>query len=429
MDDAPPLLDGLVFQPWQPLKCDTVEFEDEEDDLLNLDLLDMPGSNDANPIANDADKLFQIKCQFSDQCTAIVLTDLINVWYCEQSSSQISALHGKLNPAMASTTISQINEQLQNMLCFSDQKGSAHCKHMKFSDQSKQTALLTSSFRIENIIDFKWQFQFVKYGSSTDQATLLKQQLILPLMSIANELACKLNPQQMHIDYNRNASNTNSVFQQKITDTFLQFNIRGTMPDLYRNTMDLLTVSQCGGVPEVPQVALSRSVKTQEKKSIHSIDRNHSHRAHEEEPVAAIQRSVGDSVLPKLPKGRKKKRPLSESMEDGGVDGGPQIDRSSVKRRRLSEHDSDDDVLQGLMGREDDLKMSAVESKKHTASTMDTMQFVDDSGLSAVQRVTETQEEREELQRRQELEQKLAAKKNDTKAQKKKKKKKNKLRI
>jgi len=233
----------------------------------------------------------------------------------------------------------------------------------------------------------------------------------------------------MHIDYNRNASNTNSVFQQKITDTFLQFNIRGTMPDLYRNTMDLLTVSQCGGVPEVPQVALPRSVQTQEKKSIHSIDRNHKHRAHEEEPVAAIQRSVGDSVLPKLPKGRKKKRPLSESMEDGGVDGGPQIDRSSVKRRRLSEHDSDDDVLQGLMGREDDLKMSAVESKKHTASTMDTMQFVDDSGLSAVQRVTETQEEREELQRRQELEQKLAAKKNDTKAQKKKKKKKNKLRI
>merc|ERR1712113_170771 len=125
------------------------------------------------------------------------------------------------------------------MLCFSDQKGSDHFKKITFKNQDKISLILNVSMRIEDIIDFKWKLEFLQYGSPNDQAILLKQQLILPLISICNEMAETLNPTKEHHKSN-NSNSSNSVFQQKITDTLLQFNIGGTLSVLYKNTMDTL---------------------------------------------------------------------------------------------------------------------------------------------------------------------------------------------
>eukprot|EP01084_Bolivina_argentea_P090312 162781_1 len=124
--DAPAILDGLSLQPWQPLKCDKIEYEYDEDDL---DLFETEEDN-----KNDNNKLFQVKCEFTDQNIGILLTDLINVWYCQQSQSNIKSMQRKLNPAMQSNTSKQINKQIQNMLCFSDQIGSNHFKKITFNN-------------------------------------------------------------------------------------------------------------------------------------------------------------------------------------------------------------------------------------------------------------------------------------------------------
>merc|ERR1712136_557113 len=65
--------------------------------------------------------------------------------------------------------------------------------------------------------------------------------------------------------------------------------------------------------------------------------------------------SLPQSTRLKMPKG-KRKRPLMEMSDSDGGNG------EKKKKRRMSEG-SDDDVLNGLVGREDDLKMSAFDHR------------------------------------------------------------------
>eukprot|EP01084_Bolivina_argentea_P128387 226951_1 len=402
--DAPEILDGLGLQPWQPLKCDKIEIEEEED---FLDLLDMEEENNSN----DNDKLFQIKCHFMDQCIGVLLTDLINVWYCEQSQSYIKSTQKKLNPAMESNTIEQINKQIQNMLCFSDQIGSNHFKTITFNNEKKTSLIMDISMKIENIIPFKWQLKFIQYGSLYDQATLLKQQLILPLMSIANQLSSKLNPTNNKNDYN---NNKNTIFQQNITDTFLQFNIRSTMADLYKNTMDFLTFSHMGCDTVINDdnqiIQINQPIPKPKVRKI--IPKNNNNNI------------MDNGSLPQMPKGRKKKRTLIDSMDNiEPLNKRQKINNNNNNNNNNNVYnDSDDDVLDGLIGRENDLQMGGISG--NSMNDDDTMDFMSTNSMNDSVMATETQQAREELKRREELRQKLEAKKKDVKIQKKKKKKK-----
>merc|ERR1712228_359289 len=113
-----------------------------------------------------------------------------------------------------------------------------------------------------------------------------------------------------------------------------------------------------------------------------------------------------------------KKRPLDPSI--GSISG------SLNKKRKIEMNDdSDDDVLRGLHGRENELNMNGFDKNKNDeAATLDVFGDTIDSHL-------QSQQEREEMQRRQELKERLERNKNDKKRQmkKKKKKKKAKLRI
>eukprot|EP01083_Nonionella_stella_P245357 852909_1 len=96
--EAPELLDGLMVQPWQPFKCDTIDYVEQDiDDEFSelLDCLDME-QDDNN---NENDKRFQIKCSFMDSCIGILMTDLVNVWYCEQDESEMESIQRTLNAA------------------------------------------------------------------------------------------------------------------------------------------------------------------------------------------------------------------------------------------------------------------------------------------------------------------------------------------
>merc|ERR1712113_86557 len=127
--------------------------------------------------------------------------------------------------------------------------------------------------KIANFLNFKWECHCLQYGSSRDQALILKHQLILPLMSIANEMAQKLHP---NAHKNDEQNNKNCVFQQKITETFLQFNLASIQfKDSYKQSMEYLTFSQMGANDDIclDAVPSSNGLKKRKKRPLDpSID-------------------------------------------------------------------------------------------------------------------------------------------------------------
>eukprot|EP01083_Nonionella_stella_P019844 55064_1 len=65
--EAPELLDGLMVQPWQPFKCDVIDYIEQDMDDEFSQLLDMEQEDDTR---------FQIKCELMDSCVEILMTDL-----------------------------------------------------------------------------------------------------------------------------------------------------------------------------------------------------------------------------------------------------------------------------------------------------------------------------------------------------------------
>merc|ERR1712129_609657 len=221
---------------------------------------------------------------------------------------------------------------------------------------------------------FKWRCVCLQYGSHRDQAIVLKQQMILPLMWISNQLSTRMNVNNV----NRNG-NTQSIFQQKVTDTFYNFNLAKNHKATYRASMEYLTFSQM------------------EIEDDCGVDL----------PSASVNMQSNVNMMNGLKK--RKKRPLDPSID--AVTG----TNVKYKKRKLSvrnddESNSDDDVLRGLMGRENELQMN--DDKYDEMTTLDASQL-----------------EKEEMEKRKALKAELERKKNDKKRLAKKKKKKKKIRI
>lgn len=215
-EQPPPLNNLLMIQPWQPIECKmNYEFNIRKKENIK--------------------EIFQIKLLFRENYYALLLTDFINVWYCYEDYNKIQTMHSIFNPAIKFNSMSQINKHLSNMLLSGDdQSGSHHATQITFVDPTYTHLKLKCSMRIEDVVTFQWEFVFKKYGNSFDQANVLKHQLILPLMTITNELASHLNPQILtNLQLKKG-----EIFQKKTIEDTLHLNLRLRIPELYKTTMD-----------------------------------------------------------------------------------------------------------------------------------------------------------------------------------------------
>eukprot|EP00486_Rosalina_sp_Unknown_P012905 CAMPEP_0201583790 /NCGR_PEP_ID=MMETSP0190_2-20130828/102437_1 /ASSEMBLY_ACC=CAM_ASM_000263 /TAXON_ID=37353 /ORGANISM="Rosalina sp." /LENGTH=196 /DNA_ID=CAMNT_0048026341 /DNA_START=122 /DNA_END=712 /DNA_ORIENTATION=- len=196
--------------------------------------------------------------------------------------------------------------------------------------------------------------------------------------------------------------------------------------------MDFLTLSQFGGHAAVnvniesqaqPQPQPTPNRKQERKKRRNSSSNSNASDNNMVSNIVISDINSNNSAL--RPKGARKKRPFNEAIGDDFL---MSNSSASPKRRKLS-NDSDDDVLKGLIGREDDLKMGELNNNNRVRSTQgtvtkseggtNTQNFIN-TATTTQESISETQQHQEEMKRREELKKRR---------QKKKKKKKAKLRI
>ena len=170
----PELLPSIIPQPWQPLECEVqcsykpnaksksyFFFVNSSKKIKNNFLSKkIKKKNKENDI-----QVFQMKSTFGDNHYALIITDLINVWYSQCNCNDITSLHEQYNSHVKIGGVSQINQHLSNMVCFSDQIGKDHTKLIVFkhSDHTEMLFnLLCFFFTIFFLCFVKYRFVLPK---------------------------------------------------------------------------------------------------------------------------------------------------------------------------------------------------------------------------------------------------------------------------
>ncbi|ETO10055.1 hypothetical protein RFI_27322 [Reticulomyxa filosa] len=255
--------------PWEPLYCDEVKGVKASE-------------KKANENEEKKGESYQIKCDFNENGYSLLMTDLVHVWYSHESGQEMQMKHKLLNRNIKFQSVRHINHQLYKMVSSDIVSAKDHFKSITFSGSNyslllsyatssninfilsfflivilqkkkKKNRKLKCSMIIQ-IVPFEWFFEFVSIGTQEEQAILLKEQFILPLMRMTNELACRLDPElrknvecesksnnaAINNNNNNNNGNKHRGNENKIAPT-MRMNLKMTSAQLYKQTMEDLS--------------------------------------------------------------------------------------------------------------------------------------------------------------------------------------------